>query len=328
MKGARFLGVAVTLFSFILPVMGEGLAAEKKFPTKPINVIIPFQPGDTDNNLRPFTEKMAQYLGQPLNFVYKPGASGAIGAGFVASAEPDGYTLMGSQQSCLVIVPRTQKGLKYSLKNFAPICGLAGGYNVIAVQQGARWKNIQELLAEAKKNPGKISYVSGSGALGITTLIAEAFFKEAGVKLNLIPAQGSGPAVTAILGGHTDAVSSQITPAFPHIQAGTLRPLVVSSDKRVPALPNVPTALDLGYKVTVPSLYGLLAPKETPKEVVEALALAAMKASEEHRAAIGASLSKAGMVINYTGADGFARFLMSQDEYWGKTIATLDLKMQ
>jgi tripartite-type tricarboxylate transporter receptor subunit TctC len=271
---------------------------------------------------------MGQYLGQPLNFVYKPGASGAVGAGFVSTSEPDGYTLMGSQQSCLVIVPRTQKGLKYSLKNFAPICGLAGGYNVIAVQQGARWKNIQELLAEAKKNPGKISYVSGSGALGITTLIAEAFFKEAGVKLNLIPAQGSGPAVTAILGGHTDAVSSQITPAFPHIQAGTLRPLVVSSDKRVPALPNVPTALDLGYKVTVPSLYGLLAPKETPKEVVEALALAAKKASEEHRAAIEASLSKAGMVVNYTGAEGFAKFLMSQDEYWGKTIATLDLKMQ
>jgi len=328
MRVLRLFGVGMMILGFILAGMGESSGAEKKYPTKPINVIIPFAPGDTDNNLRPFTDKMAQYLGQPLNFVYKPGASGAVGAGFVSTSEPDGYTLMGSQQSCLVIVPRTQKGLKYSLKNFAPICGLAGGYNVIAVQKEGRWKNIQELLAEAKKNPGKISYVSGSGALGITTLIAEAFFKEAGVKLNLIPAQGSGPAVTAILGGHTDAVSSQITPAFPHIQAGTLRPLVVSSDKRAPALPNVPTALDLGYKVTVPSLYGLLAPKETPKEIVEALALAAKKASEEHRAAIEASLSKAGMVISYTGADGFTKFLMSQDEYWGKTIAALDLKMK
>ena len=328
MNAMRFLGIGMAVLCLIFSGMGEGLAAEKKFPTKPITVIIPFAPGDTDNNLRPFTEKMGQYLGQPLNFVYKPGASGAVGAGFVSTSEPDGYTLMGSQQSCLVIVPRTQKGLTYSLKNFAPICGLAGGYNVIAVQQGARWKNIQELLAEAKNNPGKISYVSGSGALGITTLIAEAFFKEAGVKLNLIPAQGSGPAVTAILGGHTDAVSSQITPAFPHIQAGTLRPLVISSDKRVTPLPNVPTALDLGYKVTVPSLYGLLAPKGTPKEVVEALAQAAKKASEEHRAAIEASLSKAGMMISYTGAEGFAQFLMSQDEYWGKTIAALDLKVQ
>ena len=326
MRG-RFFWIEVMVFSLILSVMGESLAAEKKFPTKPINVIIPFQPGDTDNNLRPFTDKMAQYLGQPLNFVYKSGASGAVGAGFVAAADPDGYTLVGSQQSSLVLVPLTQKGLTYSLKNFTPICGLAGGYNVIAVQPGARWKNIQELLAEAKKNPGKISYVSGSGALGITTLIAEAFFKEAGVKLNLIPAQGSGPAVTAILGGHTDAVSSQITPAFPHIQAGTLRPLVVFTDKRVQTLPGIPTAVELGYNVSVPSHYGLLAPKGTPKQVVEAIALAAKKAAEEQRTAIEASLSKAGMLINYAGPEGFAQFLKSQDDYWTKTIKELDLKM-
>jgi tripartite-type tricarboxylate transporter receptor subunit TctC len=327
MSRKKILWTLVILCSAGLAVPGEHFAAEKKFPTKPINVIIPFQPGDTDNNLRPFTDKMAQYLGQPVNFVYKPGASGAVGAGFVAAAEPDGYTLVGSQQSSLVLVPLTQKGLNYSLKNFSPVCGLAGGYNIIAVQTGARWKNIQELIAEAKKNPGKISYVSGSGALGITTLIAEAFFKEAGVKLNLIPAQGSGPAVTAILGGHTDAVSSQITPAFPHIQAGTLRALAVSTEKRVPALPDTPTAMELGYKVSVPSLYGLLAPKGTPKEVVDMIASAAKKAAEEHRGAIEASLSKAGMQVSYTGPEGFAQFLKSQDDYWTKTIKTLDLKM-
>ena len=325
MKGIRFFGIGVMLFCLILSVMGESLAAEKKFPTRPINVIIPFQPGDTDNNLRPFTDKMAQYLGQPLNFVYKPGASGSIGAGFVAGSEPDGYTLVGSQQSSLVIVPLTVKGITYTWKNFAPICGLAGGYNVIAVQSKSRWKNIQELLAEAKSNPGKISYVTGSGALGITTLIAEAFFKEAGVKFNQIPAQGSGPAVTAILGGHTDAVSSQITPAFPHIQAGTLRPLVVSTEKRVPTLPDAPTMKELGYDVVVPSLYGLLAPKGTPKEIVEAIALAAKKASEEQRKAIEASLDKAGMMINYRGPEGFAQFLSSQSDYWTKTVSRLDL---
>jgi len=328
MKGIRFWGIGVLLFALILFVMGKSVAAEKKFPTKPITVIIPFQPGDTDNNLRPFTDKMAQYLGQPLNFVYKPGASGSIGAGYVGKvAEPDGYTLVGSQQSSLVLVPLTQKGVPYTWKDFAPVCGLAGGYNVIAVQSKARWKNIQEFLAEAKQNPGKISYSSGSGALGITTLAAEAFFKEAGVKLNLIPAQGSGPAVVAILGGHTDAVSSQITPAFPHIQAGTLRPLVVSTDKRVQALPDVPTSVELGYKVSVPSLYGLLAPKGTPKEVVEAIALAAKKAAEEHKAAIEASLSKSGMGIHYTGPEGFAQFLKSQNDYWTETIKKLDLKL-
>ena len=108
MRGVRLLGVAFMLFSFTLLLTGESIPAEKKFPIKPINVIIPFQPGDTDNNLRPFTNRMSQYLGQPLNFVYKPGASGAVGAAFVAAADPDGYTLVGSQQSSLVIVPLTQ----------------------------------------------------------------------------------------------------------------------------------------------------------------------------------------------------------------------------
>src|SRR5512139_846204 len=128
----RHWGIAVVLLGILLCMAGEGIA-QKKFPAKPITVIIPFQPGDTDNNLRPFTDKMAQYLGQPLNFVYKPGASGSVGAQFVRTSEPDGYTLVGSQQSCLVLVPLTTKGVAYTWKDFAPVCGLAGGYNVIAV---------------------------------------------------------------------------------------------------------------------------------------------------------------------------------------------------
>jgi tripartite-type tricarboxylate transporter receptor subunit TctC len=326
MRGTRLFVIGVIVFSLAISFAGVS-HGQKKFPAKPINVIIPFQPGDTDNNLRPFTDKMAQYLGQPLNFVYKPGASGSVGAQFVRTSEPDGYTLVGTQQSCIVLVPLTTKGVVYTWKDFAPVCGLAGGYNVIAVQSKSRWKNIRELLEEAKQNPGKISYSSGSGALGITTLIAEAFFKEAGVKLNLIPAQGSGPAVMAILGGHTDAVSSQITPAFPHIQAGTLRALVVSTEKRVPSMPDVPTCKELGYDVVVPSLYGLLAPQGTPKEVVEAIALAARKAADEHRAAIDTSLSKSGMTINYRGPEQWGEFLKSQSEYWTKTVKALDLKI-
>ena len=326
MRGTRLFVIGIIVFSLAISLAGVS-HGQKKFPVKPINVIIPFQPGDTDNNLRPFTDKMAQYLGQPLNFVYKPGASGSVGAQFVRTSEPDGYTLVGTQQSCIVLVPLTTKGVVYTWKDFAPVCGLAGGYNVIAVQSKSRWKNIRELLEEAKQNPGKISYSSGSGALGITTLIAEAFFKEAGVKLNLIPAQGSGPAVMAILGGHTDAVSSQITPAFPHIQAGTLRALVISTEKRLPSMLDVPTCKELGYDVVVPSLYGLLAPQGTPKEVVDAIALAAKKAAEEHRAAIDASLSKSGMMINYRGPEQWGEFLKSQSEYWTKTVKGLDLKI-
>jgi tripartite-type tricarboxylate transporter receptor subunit TctC len=326
MRVVRFAGTVLILFIFILGISGVGLA-QKKFPAKPINVIIPFGPGDTDNNLRPFTDRMGQYLGQPLNFVYKPGASGAVGAGSVAIADPDGYTLVGTSQSSLVLVPLTQKGVSYTWKDFAPISALATGSIALAVQPQARWKGIKELLAEAKANPGKISYVSGSGTLGSTTLVAEAFFKEAQVKMNLIPAQGSGPAVTSLLGGHTDAGSISITPIFPHFQAGTLRALVVFGSARTPGLPNVPTVMELGYKSNLDQVYGLLAPKGTPKEVVEVIAQAAKKAAEEHKAAIENILGKTGMAIRYLEREEYGKFLNSEDDYWGKTIKGMDLKL-
>ena len=326
MRGVQLIRIGTMIFSLIYLGMGESSATEKKFPSKPINVIIPFQPGDTDNNLRPFTDKMPQYLGQPLNFLYKPGASGAVGAGYVASAKPDGYTLVGSSQSSITIVPHTQKDSSYTWQSFAPICGLAEGPIVIAVQPGARWKNIKEVLAEAQQNPDKITWSSGSGALGSTTLVAQVFFKEAAIKLTLIPAQGSGPAVTAILGGHVDLVSTAITPAFPHIKAGTLRPILVFSDKRIRTLPEVPTASEIGFNVNASFLYGLLAPKGTPKEVVNTIYLGAKKVVENSGAAIEDQLGNIGMQLGLRGPAEYTDFLRVNDEFWAKVVKQMDIK--
>jgi tripartite-type tricarboxylate transporter receptor subunit TctC len=217
--------------------------------------------------------------------------------------------------------------VKYTWNDFAPICGLASGLTTIAVQSQARWKSMKEILVEAKEKPGMISYISGSGAMGITTLIAEAFFKENQIHMKLIPAEGSAPAVLAILGGKADSLSTMITPAFASIQAGTLRSLVVFTDKRHPKMPNVPTAVELGSKVSVPALYGLLAPKGTSTEVVETIAKAAKKASEEHQASVESAFSKSGMLISYTGPKEYSQFLKLQDDYWSKAIKNLDLKI-
>ena len=133
MGRGRLLGIALMVFGLMILTIGESSAAEKKFPTRPINVIIPFQPGDTDNNLRPFTDKMAQYLGQPLNFVYKSGASGAVGAGFVATADPDGYTLVLGNSSIMVLNPMTMSKLRYDpVKDFVPIAILCNIVRVTA----------------------------------------------------------------------------------------------------------------------------------------------------------------------------------------------------
>ena len=177
----------------------KNFAAGPKFPIKPIQVVVAFAPGGTDVNLRPFIDKMPEYLGQPMTFVYKPGAAGALGAGFVTTSKPDGYTILGSTQSAMVVIPHTQKGVTYTLDAFAPICNLTESYPILWVQSNARWKNLPELVAEAKKKPGMISFTS-PGTLAIQHLLVEAFAKEAGIKLNHIPAQGGATVITALAG--------------------------------------------------------------------------------------------------------------------------------
>ncbi len=118
MRAGRFFGISIMVLGLILSAVGESPAAAKKFPTRPIQVIITFAPGATDLLMRPFIEKMPEYLGQPVTFVYKPGAGGSLGAAFVADSKPDGYTLVGSSPSAILVLPLTQKDLRYTLQSF------------------------------------------------------------------------------------------------------------------------------------------------------------------------------------------------------------------
>ena len=141
----------VFMVSMVAWPLSGASAAEKKFPSRPIQVVIGFQPGDTDNLLRPFIEKMPEYLGEPLTFVYKPGAAGSLGASFVAATKPDGYTLLGTSQSSICAVPLMQKNLDYNWESFSPVSCLLKVPYLFAVKADARWTNIRELVAEAKK---------------------------------------------------------------------------------------------------------------------------------------------------------------------------------
>jgi len=313
MRGKRILWIVVMAMGFIWASMGEALAAEKKFPTKPIQVIIPFQPGDTDNLLRPFVEKMPEYLGQPVTLVYKPGAAGAVGAGFVAASKPDGYLLVGSSQSSIVVVPITQKDVGYTWKSFAPVCCLVDASSLLVVQTSSPWKTLKDLVEDAKKSPGKITY-SSSGTFGSNHLIPEALSKKAGIKMTYVPSQGSGPTITALLGGHVDLASTAIAPALPHLRAGTLRPLAVYKPTRMRALPDTPSLVELGYPISCPSPYGLLAPKGTPKEIVEAIYLSAKKVMENHRTYVVERLDKLGAELDFEGPEEYTIHLAKQYE--------------
>ena len=298
--------------------------AADTFPIKPVQVIIPFAPGDTDNMLRPFLDKMGEFLGQSVIMTYKAGAGGGIGAGLVASSQPDGYTLVGTSQGSIVVVPTFNKEIKYSTESFAPVASLSEGGFILVVKTSSQWKTMQELIEYSKKNPKKINYTT-SGAMGVTHLVAEIFAKEAGIEWTHIPEKGSGPAVTALLGGHVELSSAAIGPALAHVRSGSLRALAVFGDKRLKAFPDVPTLKELGYKIESRALYGISAPKDTPKEVVDAIFLAAKKASEKYQSPISESLSSMGAQIALLDPKEYAEYLADQKAMFTNAKQTLKL---
>lgn len=285
--------------------------AEDKFPSKTIQLVIPFQPGDTDQMLRPIVDKMGEFLGQPVVMNFKPGAGGGVGAGFVAAAKPDGYTIVGSSPGALVIVPLANKDVKYSTDSFTPIAAMSQGGLMLLVPSSSKYKTLEDVVKAAKENPGSITYGS-SGAMGITHLLAEVFAQKAQISLRHIPFQGSGPGITALLGGHTDMASAAIGPAQSHIKAGTLRALAVFSDKRLTAFPDIPTVKELGFDVGSPTLYGIVGPKGMDKAQVDAIYTAAVKAVETHGEAIAKSLANLGAQTKLLGPSEYAAYLQEQ----------------
>lgn len=306
--------------------LGLGLSApaqaQPAYPAKPVQLVIPFAPGDTDQMLRPITEKMGQYMGQPLVVNYKPGAGGGIGAAFTAAAAPDGYTLVGSSPGSLVVVPLANKEIKYTTDSFTPVAAIALGGMMIVAQGNSKYKTLADVVADARARPDAISYGT-SGAMGISHLLGETFASEAKLKLRHIPFQGSTPAVTALLGGHTDIAVSAVGPAQAHIQAGGLRALAVFSDKRLQAYPDVPTLRELGYEVGSPTIYGLMAPKGTPPQVVDKLYQAARKVVAEHGPEVNKALAGLGAEVSVLGPDEYGAYLQQQRTLFSRAIGLI-----
>ena len=323
MAGMKLVGAAAVLWLAANGALMAPAWADGPFPAKPIRVVIPFQPGDTDNMVRPFIEKMAEFLGQPMVLDFRPGAGGGVGAGAVAASKPDGYTLVGTSPGSIVVVPLANKDVKYSTDSFTPVAALSEGGLMLVVQSSSPWKSLKDLVEHSRKSPGQVTY-STSGAMGITHLLAEIFTKEAAIQWNHIPYQGSGPAITALLGSHVALASTAIAPAQGHIKAGTLRALAVFGDTRLRAYPDVPTLREMGFNLGSPTLYGLSAPKGTPKEVVNALYAAARSAVDKYNDQIAANLAVMGAEVKLLGPDAYASYLMNQQQLFQQGLKTLE----
>ena len=257
---------------------------------------------------------MPEYLGQPVTMVYKPGAAGSVGAGFVAASKPDGYLLVGSSHSSIVVVPLTHKDVGYTWKSFAPVCAMVEASSLIVVQSSVALEELEGPGGGFQRNRRARSPTPAPGPSGRNHLIPEALCKEAGIKWTYIPSQGSGPTITALLGGHVQVASTAIAPALPHLRAGTLRPLAVYRPTRMRALPDAPTLKELGYPIYSSSPYGILAPKDTPKEVVDTLYQAAKKVVDNQRDFVSERLDKLGAEIGLESPEEYTAHLARQYE--------------
>jgi tripartite-type tricarboxylate transporter receptor subunit TctC len=247
-------------------------AAAQAFPAKPISFIVPFPPGGTTDVLaRALAQDLAKSLGQPIIVENKPGAGATIGADYVAKAKPDGHTLlMGAVHHA--IASSVYKNLPYDFqKNLTPVTMVAMVPNVLVVNPQVPAKSVKELIAQAKAAPGKLTY--GSNGMGTAQhLIGAQFEQNAGVSLVHVPYKGSGPLSTDLLGGQINMTFDTITPVLQHVKSGKLRAIAVTTAKRSPALPDVPTLDESGLKgFNIGTWFGVLAPAGTPPEVVTRL---------------------------------------------------------
>ncbi|APW38318.1 MFS transporter [Rhodoferax koreense] len=260
--------------SFTALVLGLAAAAAgaQGFPTKPVTLVVPFPPGGSSDVLaRALTEKLSQSLGQPVIVDSRPGAGATLGAAYVATAKPDGYTLlMGAVHHA--IATSVYKKLPYDFeRSFAPVTTVALVPNVLAVNTNSPVTDVKGLVAEAKAAKDKLAFGSnGNGTL--QHLVGTQFASMSGIELLHVPYKGSAPLTTDLLGGQVYMSFDTITPVVPFIRSGKLRALAVTTAKRSSTLPEVPTLAEAGLKdFDQGTWFGVLAPAGTPKEVVTRL---------------------------------------------------------
>jgi len=285
-------------------------SAQEPYPSRPITMVAPFPPGGiADLTARPVAAAMEKVLKQPVGVVNKIGAAGAVGMQFVATSKPDGYTLLLALSS-ISIIPEADKLFgrppAFTVDQFAPIALISADPTILVVPADKPWKTAADFIEDAKKRPGQISY-SSSGVYGTLHMAMELLSNAAGVKLRHVPYAGGGPALTAVLGGHVDALASGPAVVLPQIKAGKLKALAGWGDKRFPALPEVPTFKELGYPGAEFYIWaGVFAPKGTPEPVLAKLrdTLRAVVADAEFKGA----MDKLETPIVFKQGDEFARF--------------------
>ena len=300
------------------------ILAGAAYPDKPIRMIVPFSPGGaTDVLARALSDKFTEVMGVSVLVDNRPGAGGTLGAALAARATPDGYTLLLNSPSH-TFVSSVMKNLPYDPANdFKPITMFARMPNVLVVHPSMPAKNVQQLLALARKHPGEVRFAS-SGRGGNIHLTTELFAHMAKIKLQHVPYKGGGPAQTSVISGETQLMFAGLQPGLTFIRSGRLRALAVTTQERSPAAPNIPTIDESGVRGFDKSFWaGLFAPAGVPDAIVRDIHQAALKVLKNPD--IAKRLANEGSVVVGNSPREFDAFVRSEIETWEKLIRELKL---
>jgi putative tricarboxylic transport membrane protein len=307
------LVTAISAVSFVMAVNAQ------EFPTKPVELVLPFGPGGSHDLTARAVASVAQpHLGQPLLVVLRPGGGGAVGSQAVIRAKPDGYTLLFGGSGPNTTFALVQKA-PIGPDQFTPVARINYSAPILATRTDAPFKSFKELVEYAKKNPGKVNFAN-SGPWGAADLPMRMIGRAAGFEYNNIPHDGGGPALLAVLGGHADITFGFTAQLMPQIAAGKIRPLVITDVRRHPDLPNVPTVKDEGYDVVFTMWRSVLAPKATPPAIVDKLEGAFKKLSEDK--SFVALIKSLGDQVNFQGGRDFEKTWREEWEQHAKIVNT------
>jgi tripartite-type tricarboxylate transporter receptor subunit TctC len=306
--GGKILACAILL---TLSMVGYPVVQAQEFPSKPITLINTMGAGGShDLTMRAVVSVANDYLGQPVIVQIKSGGGGAIGTEAVAKASPDGYTLLAGGPGWNTTLPAVE-GRSRGPEDLAAVCRINYSANNIVARADAPFKNLTEMIAWAKANPGKLLY-GHSGPWGAADVPWKELMKKTGITSKVVPYDGGGPCMVALLGGHIDVTANFAAQALPQIKAGKMRMLAVLDEKRNPEFPDVPTAREQGVDVVYLMWRGILAPKATPRPVIDKLGQAFKKMVEDKT--VLNMLKSFGDVANYLGPDEFDKLWRAEYE--------------
>jgi tripartite-type tricarboxylate transporter receptor subunit TctC len=294
-----------------------GLAQE--FPTRTIRLVVPFPPGGPNDIIaRVVGQRMSELIKQPVLIDNRGGQAGVLGTDAVAKANPDGYTIGIVSASALAISPTMEKVPYDVAKDFAPLTLVATVPEMLVVTSNVPAKNMAELIALAKAQPGKLNYAS-AGVGGLPHLAGELFKLTAKLDIVHVPYRGAAPAINDLLGQQVQMTFLDLPVLLPHIKAGTLRPIALGAPQRAPTAPEVPTTAEVGMPdLLIENWYGMIAPAKTPADLVAALNRIANEAMADP--SVKQKLADQGLTLAGDTPEHFRRYIEAETRKWAKVI--------